>query len=450
MSFTNVSLVEWQTLQVPEASASEGLVSRFDRETSRVVDELASSRKLEVLQLRSGIEIRATSWVGRVTLGDLTITVRPKIEGTRLQNLVRYAYSLRDLKTFTPTAHDIANEAFQDLIVVQLANETAELLSRGMHRDYLRFNAELASPMGRIDFVWVPHSLAAARPAVVCTYYSRSDAILLNRVLLAGLHLAAKVSTDSQLSARVLRLAQVLEDNVPVIQLTMAVLDKASRAIDRRTTAYTSSLTLIRMLLSGMGVSIAEPSGAISLPGFLFDMNVFFQSLMSRLLHDELRELSIHDEHRLNKMFEYDPANNPQHRRAVEPRPDFALFSHGKLIELLDAKYRDLWQKSLPRNMLYQLAIYALSANIAKPQATILYPTMAFEAVDQVVLLKDPIFGRKLARIVLRPVNLLQLEELIRPRQDPRVARERQAFAQALVFGAKPAASPDHHLSSRR
>ena len=109
------------------------------------------------------MEIRATSWVGRVTLGDLTITVRPKIAGAPLLNLLRYAYSLRDLETFTPTGYETSTEAFQDLIVEQLANEATELLSRGLHRDYLRFNAELASPTGRIDFGQFAHALAAAK-----------------------------------------------------------------------------------------------------------------------------------------------------------------------------------------------------------------------------------------------------------------------------------------------
>jgi 5-methylcytosine-specific restriction enzyme subunit McrC len=232
----------------------------------------------------------------------------------------------------------------------------------------------------------------------------------------------------------------MLKDSIPAMQLTTEGLDNAGRAIDRRTTAYSSALTLIRILFNGMGVSISDPGGAVSMPGFLFDMNVFFQELISRFLHDELHEFSIQDEHRLKDIFEYDPASNPKRRRAVVPRPDFAVLSHGRVMEFLDAKYRDLWETSLPREMLYQLAIYALSKTTGTPRSTILYPTLANAAVDQVLRLKDPILGSKRAEIVLRPVNLLEMERLVRPRQGALAGRRRRQFAQTLVFGKKPVA----------
>jgi 5-methylcytosine-specific restriction enzyme subunit McrC len=434
-----IDLVEWQTLGPSEADFLKGIYPRFDKKAQRIADELASSDRLEILQLRSGIQIRATSWVGRIVLGDLTITVRPKINGAPLLNLLRYAYSLRDLQTFTPTGFDSSTEAFQDLIVEQLANEAAELLSRGLHRDYLRFNSELASPAGRMDFGQVAYALATANPLIACTYYNRSEAVLLNRVLLAGLRLAARVSTDSQLTAGVFRLAQILEIGVPAMRLARADMDDARRVIDRRSTAYGSALTLIDLLLNGMGISMTEAADPIQMPGFLFDMNRFFQSLISRFLHEELSDFSIQDEHRLKGIFEYDPANNPKRRRAVVPRPDFAVLAHGKVVEFLDAKYRDLWETSLPRDMLYQLAIYALSKNTGVPRSTILYPTLAGEAADQAVRLKDPVLGDKRAEIILRPVDLLGMERLVRPRQGALAARRRREFARTLVFGGKRA-----------
>ena len=98
----NVTLNEWQSLEPSEDSLLHGFMPDFDKRTRQIVEQLKD--KIEILEFRSGLEVRTSSWVGRVTLGDLTITARPKITGLPLLNLLRYAYSLRDLAILAPTA----------------------------------------------------------------------------------------------------------------------------------------------------------------------------------------------------------------------------------------------------------------------------------------------------------------------------------------------------------
>ena len=100
---------------------------------------------------------------------------------------------------------------------------------------------------------------------------------------------------------------------------------------------------------------------------------------------------------------------------------------------ILDAKYRDLWEKALPREMLYQLGIYAASHE--QRSATILYPTTDNSAKEARIAVTDPVFGRQIALVCLRPVHVILLEDLIMSGRSAGVERARRDYAERLAFG---------------
>ena len=84
----------------------------------------------------------------------------------------------------------------------------------------------------------------------------------------------------------------------------------------------------------------------------------------------------------------------------------------GRVVKLLDAKYRDLWERSLPTKMLYQLAIYAVSG-IGDKTATILYPTLSDIPTTAKININDPISCGNIASVILQPVNLEKVADLV-------------------------------------
>ena len=130
---------------------------------------------------------------------------------------------------------------------------------------------------------------------------------------------------------------------------------------------------------------------------------------------------------------QYNPAFNPQRRQSPTPRPDFVVKQQGAVCSILDAKYRDLWEKQLPREMLYQLVVYAISHR-QNLQSSILYPTTDGRAKEARIDITDPVFGRFLGQVCLRPFHLPTIVKLL-AMVTSQGRRDREAYAKRLAFG---------------
>ena len=109
-----------------------------------------------------------------------------------------------------------------------------------------------------------------------CRHFERSINWHLNQVLRAGLEVAARMTGDHDLRRSVYRVAGAFGDAERKARLDTGDIDKATRGLSRLTAASAPALRIIRLLSDMLGVAI-EPSGAPSrMPGFLFDMNIFF------------------------------------------------------------------------------------------------------------------------------------------------------------------------------
>lgn len=431
MTITSIDIREWESIA---PSSHPALRNQYLPDSLAVRQQLDVLRgKINITELRNGIAIETTSFIGRVRISDFVITVRPKITSETIVDLVKYAYNLRNIRAFDRIEHATTYTVFQDLLIYQLILEAKELVNRGLHRQYQRATDSLASPRGRIDIQRIVKNGNVVDGRIPCIYFPRTTDMIFNQIVLSGLQFASSLTDDLELRATARRLAAMFEEIATPVRLTAQVLKSALREVSRLTKSYEPAFMLIALLLEGKGISLSEEgTDSLPIPGFLFDMNHLWEAALSRFLRENLEGYEVRDQHPLRNMLAYSPNFNPQRRSPPTPRPDFVIFESGQVVTMADAKYRDIWSNGLPPAMLYQLSVYALSQGFSG-SSVILYPTLDNAAVTEVIEIKNTQYVGTTASVILHPVNVIKLSQLIRS-IGLQGRREAQSYARDCVF----------------
>lgn len=394
----NIEMREWNSHFIPDYEF-------VDKQAKEIATMLTKRGIIEISELKNGLLVTTNSYVGRISLGELDIKITPKLNGMELFTLMQYAYSLKDLKLFDEISSNLESFSFFDILIYQLYLYIEDLFVKGFHRGYVRRHDELPALRGRLDINRLSRSLPMQKTALPCTYYERNEDNVLNQVLLAGICLSIRLVADQQIKLQLQRLCTYLSESISSVSLNGQLLKKAKTSINRLTERYRPLLEIITILYESQGMEFKDSDKVIQLKGFLFDMNRFFESLVEKLIKDFVPDYSLREQFQLNEMFSYEAGFNPRRRRSPTPRPDFALMTGNKVVKLMDAKYKDLWEATLPRDMLYQLAIYALSSE-GDQTSVIIYPSSNDLATTQKIVINDPTNNDKMGTVLLKSLNL--------------------------------------------
>lgn len=424
---TEVELHEWERVRLARPLFGPAEYVAFEQ---------LPRNAFRVREVAGEVELRAQAHVGRIRLGGLTITVLPKVADRTLIRLFSYAYGLDDLHLTDPTPYP-GGALLQDLLAEQLRRRAREILDRGLHRSYRRVAFDLAAPRGRIDIAALARRSPLLQATLPCFDHPRVLDHPLHRALLAGLRLAAGLVAHAGLRAQLRELAARLGDEVAEVPLTRALLNAARRGVHRLVEHYRPALQLIELLYAGSGMEMRPSAPAIVAPGFLFNMNHFFQALVLRLLQDNLSGCEVQSERTLRGLYRWAKPRLPG-RSHPRPRPDFTVIKGDERV-LLDAKYRDLSSTPLPREMLYQLSVYAMSQGTGGAAAMIYPVPEPRMLLEERLDLFDRLASGPRASVYLRALPLAELAASIEAGPDGEGFR--RALAQTLAFGANERAT---------
>ena len=263
MTSVAIELLEWQSVGPDEVS---GLLDfRFaNEEERRQARALSDSQVVEFQELHDGLRVAARSHVGRICIGNLTLTIRPKVASDQLLTLFRHAYGLRDVKRYAGVGYSMAGSLFQDLVIAQLHAEVRNLLERAIARTYVERQDDLSSPRGRINFGRFAAQGGVVAATLPCQHFSQSSDHLLNQVLLAGLRLARSIALDRELTTAIGRQERAVAELASTVGLSGHLLQQAHRRINRLVAPYSSIIRLIEILYYAKFIELEEPEEARS------------------------------------------------------------------------------------------------------------------------------------------------------------------------------------------
>jgi 5-methylcytosine-specific restriction enzyme subunit McrC len=190
------------------------------------------------------------------------------------------------------------------------------------------------------------------------------------------------------------------------MSLDRTLLERVDRERNRLTARYAGVHRLVRLMSERSGLDDEHAVGRDVLPGFLWNMATLFERFVARFLSDHLPDHDVLTQEKLHQL--YAVVRSGPTLKAPRPRPDLVIRRKrdGRTVGVFDTKYRDLWATKLPREILYQMSVYALAWSERGGEdvpAVVLYPVVGGDRPDMELSLR--VRGAASRRIILRAVD---------------------------------------------
>lgn len=234
--------------------------------------------------------VKASSYVGTLVVGDVSLLIRPKINPENLFLLLEPGLP-QSAWRHEAFEYDVSSDLLPSVIAF-FARTVETTLARGILRSYKTAEETLVALRGRLDLTGQFKRAGVLTP-IACTFDDFTEDIVENMVLRAATQRALRVSrvhpADRQ---RLLRQLVALE-GVTDTSIGPEIVDHIE--LTRLNQHYAPALGLARLVLTNL--TLTDTRGITSASSFMVDMNDLFQRFVTERLRRELTgRLDIVDE----------------------------------------------------------------------------------------------------------------------------------------------------------
>ena len=294
------------------------------------------------------------STIGALEIGNLSVSILPKLDISRVLFLASYAlgaFKLREMERFNFEEAPSLVEA----LALALAAAARRAFASGLLHGYRTEEEAMHTVRGRVRITeQIRRRFGVPLPLEV-RYDEFTDDITANRLVKAAATRLGRMRVRSPQSRAGLRWVSARLENVSLVEFQANAIPKV--AFDRLNAHYHEVVALSRLVLQHTSFEIGR--GGNRAPGFLMDMNVVFQGFVTQALREALgvSERTFHSDtgpHRIT----LDQAGR------VLLKPDLSWWDGPTCTFVGDTKYKRINDERVPNADLYQLLAYATALDL--------------------------------------------------------------------------------------
>jgi len=373
-SFPSITLTEWKTKTCPNLSLSI--------EDRQLVDDLKNraTGRLDVNELREGIQIRAYSWVGVIRFQNFDVRIIPKLAGgnASLVEMLTLTGGLNTLRRNSGKRNLEVNESAHllDLIALLFAKACEKIVDGGLLHDYVERESDLPVLRGRLLTGQQIRQFHGRVDRLVCRYDDHLTDIIENQILAAALTICRFRVNDPVVRLQIHRLHTIFAAVCSTKKLTDLASLRTRIHYNRMNEHYREAHELAWLLFDSMGINDLLAIGQTRSFAFLLDMNRLFELFAARFINHALQDkLYQIDDQKRDRSIIWDLMQERPYTHII---PDILIKLDNDHYLTIDAKYKLYDEKKLSTADIYQSFFYAYAYNDQgkqKPAALLLYPS---------------------------------------------------------------------------
>lgn len=363
-------------------------------------------------ELREGLRIRTTSFVGIIDLEHLRIIIQPKFDPTFTEVVDMMLFAKGNAKWSERQSIGQAghNDLFT-LLVDLFIEETELLLLKGLKKDYIEEYGNLLQARGRISIRENMVKNFNLPTKIYCVYDELIYDIIENQVILRVLEMLTIVKLPKHLKLHVHKLRTQFE----MLTNTFYGNKWPHIVINRLNENYKMSHFFGRMLFEKLFLQdyMKKETNYFA---FLVNMNEVFERFVGEILKKYLA-------HKAFKVVSNKRITNAmllEGERYRDIIPDIVVYDLNKnTVTVIDTKYKGYDFKRVSTEDIFQLSFYAQHFQTGESYtATIVYPV--FKGIDYQTrrVIETNKFSKNCGKIYLQSINIHQTLEWIKKNEE--------------------------------